>query len=206
MASDEFIIKCCFKVYQFGVSHSVLYMHVLYQGHWYLQQMWHISVCNRINRFWHVCHCMPGTYRTRGKYISQYLIEAEWRIYASVNFVNIGSDNGLSPEWRQAIIWTNAGFLSTGSLGINFSGIWVEIVKFSLKKCIWKCRLQNVGHFVWTSMWCISAVWVDETYLTLTGELWVVYCENFRKQSTALSRAQTSAAPSLIGMKQSSQA
>ena len=36
------------------------------------------------------------------------LIEAEWRIYASVNKKIIGSDNGLSPDRRQAIIWTNA--------------------------------------------------------------------------------------------------
>ena len=32
------------------------------------------------------------------------LIEAEWRIYASLNWVIIGSDNGLSPVRRQAII------------------------------------------------------------------------------------------------------
>ena len=30
--------------------------------------------------------------------------EAEWRIYASMNYGNIGSDNGLSPGRRQAII------------------------------------------------------------------------------------------------------
>ena len=33
----------------------------------------------------------------------------------------IGSDNGLSPDRRQAIIWTNAGLLLIGPLGINFS-------------------------------------------------------------------------------------
>ena len=32
----------------------------------------------------------------------------------------IGSDNGLPPGWRQAIIWTNAG-ISIGSLGSNLS-------------------------------------------------------------------------------------
>ena len=31
------------------------------------------------------------------------------RIYASVTFVSISSDNGLSPDRRQAITWTNAG-------------------------------------------------------------------------------------------------
>ena len=39
----------------------------------------------------------------------------------------IGSDNGLSPGLRQAIIWTNAGILLIGPLGTNFSEILIEI-------------------------------------------------------------------------------
>ena len=46
----------------------------------------------------------------------------------------IGSDNGLSPDRRQAIICTNAGLLLIGSLGTNFSEILIEIIAFSLKK------------------------------------------------------------------------
>ena len=46
----------------------------------------------------------------------------------------IGSDNGLSPERRQTIIWTNAGILLIGPLGTNFSEILIEILTFSLKK------------------------------------------------------------------------
>ena len=46
----------------------------------------------------------------------------------------IGSDNDLSPERRQAIIWTNAGILLFGPLGTNFSEILIEIQTFSLKK------------------------------------------------------------------------
>ena len=46
----------------------------------------------------------------------------------------IGSDNGLSPGRRQAIIWINAGILLIGSLGTNFSEILMEIYKFSFKK------------------------------------------------------------------------
>ena len=34
-------------------------------------------------------------------------------IYASVNWVSVGSGNGLSPIRRQAITWTNTGLLST---------------------------------------------------------------------------------------------
>ena len=46
----------------------------------------------------------------------------------------IGSDNGLSPDRRQAITWTNAGLLLIGPLGTNFSEILIEILKFSFKK------------------------------------------------------------------------
>ena len=46
----------------------------------------------------------------------------------------IGSDNGLSPGRRPAIIWTNAGILLIGTLGTNFSEILIEIRIFSFKK------------------------------------------------------------------------
>ena len=46
----------------------------------------------------------------------------------------IGSDNGLSPGRRQAIIWINAGLLSVGPLGTNFGEVWIEILPFSFKK------------------------------------------------------------------------
>ena len=46
----------------------------------------------------------------------------------------IGSDNGLSPDRRQAIIWTNAGLLLIGPVGTNFSEILIEILAFSFKK------------------------------------------------------------------------
>ena len=46
----------------------------------------------------------------------------------------IGSDNGLSPGRRQAIIWTNAGILLIRTLGTNFSEILTEICASSFKK------------------------------------------------------------------------
>ena len=46
----------------------------------------------------------------------------------------IGSDNGLSPGRRQAIIWTNAGILLIGALGTNVSEILTKIYTFPLKK------------------------------------------------------------------------
>ena len=66
---------------------------------------------------------------SRGQFISP-----SCRIYASVNWVSIGSDNGLSHFQRQIIIWTNARLLSIRSLGTNFSKIWIKIHKFSFTK------------------------------------------------------------------------
>ena len=54
-------------------------------------------------------------------------------IYA-IKLIIIGSCNGLSPERRQAIIWTNAWILLIGTLGTNFSQILSEIHTFSFKK------------------------------------------------------------------------
>ena len=55
----------------------------------------------------------------------------------------IASDNGLSPGRRQAIIWNNAGILSIGPLGTNFSEILVEINTFFIQEnafenVVWK--------------------------------------------------------------------
>ena len=46
----------------------------------------------------------------------------------------IGSDNGLSPGRRQAIIWTNAGILLIGPLGTNIGEILIKIWTFSFNK------------------------------------------------------------------------
>ena len=46
----------------------------------------------------------------------------------------IGSDNGLSPDRHQVIIWTNDVLLLIGPLGTHFSEIFIEILTFSFKK------------------------------------------------------------------------
>ena len=50
------------------------------------------------------------------------------------NLTIIASYNGLSPDRRQAIIWTNAEILLIGPLGINFNEILIGIHTFSFKK------------------------------------------------------------------------
>ena len=55
-------------------------------------------------------------------------------IYASVNWANFGSGNGLSPTQHQAITWTNVDLLSIGLLGAGFSEIQIQIRNFSFMK------------------------------------------------------------------------
>ena len=78
-----------------------------------------------------------------------------------------GSDNGLSPDGRQAIIWTTAGILLIGPSGTNFSEIIIEIHTFSFMKMHLKissgkwrpfCHGLNVKMFTsqqdgWPTIW-----------------------------------------------------
>ena len=68
------------------------------------------------------------------------------------NLTIIGSDNGLSPGRRQAIIWSNAGILLIGLVGTNPSQIVIGMQAFSFKKCTWKCLLRNGAPFDSASM------------------------------------------------------
>ena len=78
----------------------------------------------------------------------------------------IGSDNGLSPDRRQAIIWINAELLSTGPLRIYFSENFIKMQQFSLKKMHMKMssakwRLSCLGLNVLTSTLCLFDVNID---------------------------------------------
>ena len=81
----------------------------------------------------------------------------------------IGSDNDLSPGWRQSIIWTNAGIFLIRPLGTNFSEIWIETETFSVKEMHLKMasiglglnelNLSIIGYImVWRSHSFISAL------------------------------------------------
>ena len=50
------------------------------------------------------------------------------------NLTIIGSDNGLAPDRRQAIIWTNARILLIRPLRTNFREILIAILTFSFKR------------------------------------------------------------------------
>ena len=57
----------------------------------------------------------------------------------------IASDSGLSPDQRQAIIWTSAGILLIGPLGRNFNAILIKVHIFSFRKIhfkMWSVRFR----------------------------------------------------------------
>ena len=66
------------------------------------------------------------------------LTEAKWHIYASLNWVIIGSDNCLSPVPGPAFIWTNAGLLLIVPRGTNFNAVSFKINILFTKKMILK--------------------------------------------------------------------
>ena len=68
------------------------------------------------------------------------------------NLTIISSDNGLSPGWRQAITWTNAGILLIGALETNVSEILIKICTFSLKKMVLKMSSGKWWPFISASM------------------------------------------------------
>ena len=75
-----------------------------------------------------------------------------------------GSDSGLAPTRWQAIIWSNAGILLIGPLGIKLNDILIEILTFAFKKMHLKmssgkwqpfCLGLNVLRYHWLLKLCL---------------------------------------------------
>ena len=89
-------------------------------------------------------------------------------IYASVNWVNIGPDNGWSPDRRQTIIWTNAQLLSIRPIGTNFiqenaseSVVRKMAAILSRPKCEWTMSGRSLKIsfcLVWSWLYLIYAI------------------------------------------------
>ena len=104
-------------------------------------------------------------------------------IYASMNWVSIGSGNGLSLVWHQAITWTNAGLLLIGLLGINFSEIQIRILSFSFKKMHLKLSSAKmaaifVGGGGGGGEW-LSIFWWNCWWLRCSWSITCLHCSNY---------------------------
>ena len=80
-----------------------------------------------------------------------------------VKMTIIGSDNGLSPGRRQAIIWTNAGILLIGPLETNFIESLIGIQTFSFKKMHLKMS---------SAKWCPFCLGLNVLNIKLHLVLW----------------------------------
>ena len=107
-----------------------------------------IPLCTICYRNVHMCahFCYKMVYRGMHHFVTEMCICVHfcYKMFCRGIFVThwdrvgkltiIGSDNGLSPGRRQAIIWTNAEILLIRTLGTDFSEILSGIHTFSFKK------------------------------------------------------------------------
>ena len=102
------------------------------------------------------------------------------------------SDNGWSPGWRQAIIWTNAGLLSIWALGTNPIEILIKCIYLHSRKkqkhlkmspgnrrpfvsasiCVKWFRYDTVTFFFLSKISTINTAQLD-----CKSEWWDVFCE-----------------------------
>ena len=87
----------------------------------------------------HLCISYSRSHTFMPNIVSRVL--THWRRVTHIcvsNITAIGSDSGLSPGRRKAIIRTNAGILLIEPLGTNFNEILMKIHIFSFKKIHFK--------------------------------------------------------------------
>ena len=90
--------------------------------------------------------------------------------YIYVSKLNIiGSDNGLPPGWRQAIIFTNAGILLIQNAGTNFREILIEIYTFSLRENAFENIVYEIA-VILSRPRCVKDRGPDHTKLLLIHE------------------------------------
>ena len=95
----------------------------------------------------------------------------------------VGSENGLLPARRQAIIWTNAGILLNEPSGTNLSEILIRIITFSFTKIRLKvssakrrpfCLSLNVLNdcSTFSQVTIMMTSWYGKPFL-ITAPLWI---------------------------------
>ena len=107
----------------------------LYQHWWWFCNLKNLGIKTLVKRYTQQYYLLLHV--GRPEFVWQSLILTHWGGVTHIcisKLTIIGSDNGLSPGWRQAIIWTNAPILLIPTLGIDFSEILSEIYTYSFKK------------------------------------------------------------------------
>ena len=129
----------------------------LIQINWYFSTYDIIAIGSKITRnivvsIWTAMHFLSNVSFKQNHLIYQLTHWGRVTHICVGKLTNIGSDNGLSPGRRQAIIWTNAGILLMGPLGTNFGEFLIVIHTFSFNKMHLKMSSANGVHFVSASI------------------------------------------------------
>ena len=122
-----------------------------------------------------LCNGFPGG--SSAKYFMGFTHWGRVTHICVANLTIIGSDNGLSPGWRQAIIWTNAWILSSGPLETNFREISIKIQTFSFMKMVlkvssakWQPYCLGLNVLTWHWQQC-NRVWRQLISLFYEGKI-----------------------------------
>ena len=131
---------------------------------------------------WRCCCCRPpfthNYVSTMGPLWKDQLLSHWGRVthICVIKLSIIGSDNGLSPGRRQAIIWTSAETLLISALRTNFSEIFSDIQMSWFKKIHLKMSSENGGHFVSASMcYGLKCEVVSYEGWNKPNSLWMLY-------------------------------
>ena len=81
----------------------------------------------------------------------------------------IGSDNGLSPGRRQAIIWSNAELLLNGPLGTNFSEFFNQNFNIFIQKNAFESVVREMASIL-SQPQCVNSLWPSHHMAT---KIWV---------------------------------
>ena len=112
-------------------------------------------------------------------YLTQWSQVRHIYIYIYISKLTIiGSDNGLSPGWHQAIIWINAGILFLGALGTKFSEISIEIYTFSFEKLPLKMSAGKWQSFC-LGLNVLTLVGL-QYFVRLLQSFWIMLCHQQR--------------------------
>ena len=108
------------------------------------------------------CSLLPSLFRNE----SINFIEAKWHIYAPVNYVIIGSDNGLAPVWckplyEPMLVNSSLGIMEKDQWSLNRNSIiFKKKMSFKMLSAISShlCSGVKVLNITWGSEWLISAI------------------------------------------------
>ena len=131
----------CIKMFEFRLEfHQSLFLmfQMTINHHWFRKWLGADQATSHyLNQWWLIYWCLTWPQCVNLLRSEDDCILTHWGPVTHIcvsKLTTTGSDNGLLPGRHQAIIWINAGILSIGPLGTNFSEILIAIETFSFKK------------------------------------------------------------------------